>query len=203
MRSVSPEMPIEPLQCRQKCALEQKIGGDRVLIIGEQVLLHRTEIRLQRLVAVEEIGFDELCVDIVSRASLYGTAALHPNRKVKLLGVAEQIAVRPARRQTGAEIGRISGAETDNMRWSFDHVELDRDTAHGIQFIRGRRPYRRKDPNRCEIRSRLLDRLRAELFTGMDQQTLVNKALVDGAQPLYRNLAEIEPVHVAAYMRPI
>ena len=96
------------LQCVRNVRLSRSIRADRILIIGEQILPDRTGIDLQRLVAVEEIGFDELPINIISRASQCCTAALHGRRQVQLLGIAKQIAVRPARRQIGAKIGRIS-----------------------------------------------------------------------------------------------
>ena len=79
-------------------SVELDLLRQRLLVIGFQALLDRAEIHLQRLIARQEVRFDELGANIVAGLRHGIAAELDAGGEVELLGVAEQIAVMPADR---------------------------------------------------------------------------------------------------------
>ena len=110
-------------------AVQQHVPEDRLLIIGIERLLYRAEIELQRLIARQEIRLDELAGQVVARLGLGAAAARKSGADIELLGIAEQVAVRPGRDGVNSEVGRVRGAERDGVLRPLRDLEGDRQGA--------------------------------------------------------------------------
>ena len=92
---------------RRQLSVERDFLQERILVVRLQALIDRIQIDFQRLVALQEIGFEELRAHRVAGPGHGIAAQLGRRRQVELFGVAEQIAVVPGGGEIDAQIGGV------------------------------------------------------------------------------------------------
>ena len=81
---------------RRQFAVERDFLHQRGLVVGLQVLFDGIQIKLELLVARQEIGLQELRAGLIAGMDKGVTASLVGRCQVQLFGVAEQVPVVPA-----------------------------------------------------------------------------------------------------------
>ena len=121
-----------------KFAVDGCTRRDGILIVRVELLLDGTQVELERLVASPEFGLDELRRDVVTQP--FGRSAAgagHAGRKVELLGIAEQIAVRPCGADAATQVGGIGRGKPNRMAQAFVRIEGERNPAESVELVCG------------------------------------------------------------------
>ena len=119
------------------------------MVVSLELLLQGAHIELERLIAKAILGLDQLRGDVVAQSRRRAAAqAGHAGRKIELLRVAEQVAVRPRRAAAAAQVGRIGDGKSDRVGQALLHVEREWNAPLGVQLLGGARADTREHAKR-------------------------------------------------------
>ena len=158
-------------------ALDQ---GD--LIVGQEALLHRVQADLQALVAVQESRLNVTRAKLVAGFDRGVAARLDGGAQDQLLGIAEQVAMSPAKGERRPQVGGIGGADIDGMAFAFRHVDPQLQFPRRVQMVAGHHPHRGEHAEGGEVLAGFLDGGGTEALASPRQQPFAHEGLVHRAQ---------------------
>ena len=108
-----------------------------------------------------------------------------------MLGIAEQIAVRPCGADAATQVGGIGRGKPNRMAQAFVRIEGERNPAESVELVCGLHGDAQEDAEREKILTRFFDLARTIPLAGMDQEPSPDDALVDLLQAADGDFADV------------